>query len=323
MPGGGNSHQRKVVKKREETLTATVAEQVLQKLERGAAAAPTLPYEHPRSSLRDKLWNLLGSPIIWGAITLLLAAIGSRISSPTLFGLAFLLGVAAILKEDFFEGKRAITQYLGSSILCLLLGIGLFLAWHWRSGPQEVLSPKEFANAVVQLLPPWLKSPQPQAEAIPLPPKHTHVRFVPAAGNSNPQLKGGEEPRIPLLFTNVGDFPLREPRVAGLLKVLLLPEMSKGYAKYGGMLHFKDPGGVLLPHTSDGAYQDIIGERLTAEEAGALNGGTSAFCGIGAVRWKDDTGRYETRFFECLFRDPHDGIFAWHSMVENNSELKV
>ena len=102
MPGGGNSHQRKVGKKREETLTARVAEQVLQKLERSAAAAPTLPYEHPRSSLRDKLWNLLGSPIIWGAITLLLAAIGSRISSPTLFGLAFLLGVAAILKEDFF-----------------------------------------------------------------------------------------------------------------------------------------------------------------------------------------------------------------------------
>ncbi len=231
--------------------------------------------------------------------------------------------MAAILKEDFFEKKRVVTQYLGNVLLCLVLGVGLLLLWHLRTGRQEELSPNEFANAVVQLLPSWLKSPQPQAQVISLPPKHTHASFVPAAGNSNPQLKGGEEPRIPLLFKNIGDFPLREPRVGGLLKVLSLTEMSKGFAKYGGMLHFKDPGGVLPPHTSDGAYQDIIGERLTTEEASALNGGISAFCGIGAVRWKDDTGRYETRFFECLFRDPHDGIFAWHSMVENNSELRI
>lgn len=99
--------------------------------------------------------------------------------------------------------------------------------------------------------------------------------------------------------------------------------MSKGFEKYHQELRFKMPGGVLVPHTSEAAYQTIVGERLTPEEARAITAGTSAFCGIGAVRWRDDSGRYETRFFECLLRDPHDGIFAWHSMQENNSERKV
>jgi hypothetical protein len=86
--------------------------------------------------------------------------------------------------------------------------------------------------------------------------------------------------------------------------------MSKGFEKYHRELKFKEPGGVLVAHTSDGAYQTINGDRLTPEEAQMITNGTSAFCGIGAVRWRDDSGRYETRFVECLLRDPHDGIFA-------------
>ncbi len=331
MAAGGDSHQRKMAKKQQERIANEVASRVLQKIgttstTTGESATIAKKATLTRSSIEAYVFFILGGG--YAALTAFGVPVnfyvGCVLSSAVAFCATHLLWRSPWTAEWNRPSKGGGTIMLLTGTVCLI-NQGYLITRHRPTNSNQTASAiSNLAGALGELR----QSIQGQlkkqlAPGANGPPHHTHVSYVPAAGNRNPQLHGGEEPSVPMVFKNIGDFPVEEPRDSGLLKITPTSGMEKAFQNFYGALQFKGPSGVLQPHTSYGAYHDIIGERLTTEDASRLNSSVAALCGIGAVRWKDDTGRYETRFFQCLLRDPHDGIFTWHSMAENDTEHKL
>jgi len=146
--GGGNSHQRRMAKKERERLAVRVP--------------PTPPTETKYiAPLPSKLWRIAESAVTWGAVSMLLLAIGSASSSIILFILAWFLLTATLLKEKLFEGKRASLQALGNASLCMLLAVGLVMVWKKLPQPKELPTEDSIASTVLKHLPSWVKAPNP------------------------------------------------------------------------------------------------------------------------------------------------------------------
>jgi len=104
----------------------------------------------------EKIHNFLYSPITWGVVSLILAAIAlsGRFSvniSYILLLIAFLVGCFGI----FRIGKRIVLRI----IWCLLLGIGLALIAYWIKPNPQIIQPVKTPVEVASIHQPKTKSP--------------------------------------------------------------------------------------------------------------------------------------------------------------------
>jgi hypothetical protein len=156
---------------------------------------------------------------------------------------------------------------------------------------------------------------------------HTHVEYVTARPIADRPLLPfhiGDRPAMAMLFRNAGDFPVQEPQDSGLLKLVLTSETNRAFQRFRKMRRFNGIGGSLMPHSSQGAaYHTFEADPLTDDDVTKLSSGELSLCGSGSVRWKDETGSYETRFDQCLGVESGLGVANWHTLRENNKEYKL
>jgi len=173
-------------------------------------------------------------------------------------------------------------------------------------------------------------NPQITVPPTPSPKQHTHVEYEPqvvTAGHGFPDLTMHLQPQLAptvvFAFRNSGDFTVQRPSDAGL--VLLVPNerANSVFKDHQKQLRFYGPGGSLTAHSVTGGYHTGQGVPLTADDVVKIKAGILALCGIGAIRWSDSTGKYETRFAQCLQSEPDHTGLNWHIMQEDNEEYRL
>src|SRR5882762_7689437 len=113
--------------------------------------------------IRRKLWKFAESPITWGAIGVLVGAIGPFIPPKWGFIVTFAFLVMALLKTNFFEGGSLLKHILGNLVLIGIMAALLVEVWHLLPKPQEPLTSKELVEAFCKRSP-WLCSPPEQVQ---------------------------------------------------------------------------------------------------------------------------------------------------------------
>lgn len=161
--------------------------------------------------------------------------------------------------------------------------------------------------------------------------RHTHVEYLSpmeAFGYTHlPNvlpLHPGQIPTIPFMFKNAGDYAVLRPQDSGLVVLLPFKSSDKQYDKLYKKLQFMVPGGNIPARSGNAAYHTVLGPELNATNMEQLRKQELSLCNVGAVRWSDETGRYETRIFQCLSsEDPVQGGYNWHTGPQNNEEKKL
>lgn len=105
-------------------------------------------------------------------------------------------------------------KIVGNSVLSLALAVAFFQLWKVAPKSKDPATLDQQMAAFAQRFP-WLSSPPSKPQVIVPKSDHTHVSFVPAAGNSNPSLKGGEEPSIPCFLETSGILQSENPNWRG------------------------------------------------------------------------------------------------------------
>lgn len=164
-----------------------------------------------------------------------------------------------------------------------------------------------------------------------LPPasQHTHMEYF-SVGEASKSLGiqgipigAGATPTIPMAFRNVGGFAIQRPIDSGLLMLVPANSYKTAFRDFRReMVTFPGPGGTMPAGAPDGAYHTVAASQLSKGDAAKLASGELCLCGIGSVRWFDTTGEYETHFAQCLRVEP-DHAFNWHTLEENNNEVKI
>jgi hypothetical protein len=161
--------------------------------------------------------------------------------------------------------------------------------------------------------------------------KHTHVEFLSPLDAFNATqvpsifpLHEGQKPLIPFAFRNMGDYSVQHPNNAGRVVLMPTKDLRGFFKKVYKTLVFAGPSGSIVAHSPNASYNTFVGPELTAEIMAKLKGQELALCNVGAVRWSDDTGNYETTIFQCLSSEsPSTGGFNWHVARENNDEKRL
>jgi hypothetical protein len=131
-----------------------------------------------------------------------------------------------------------------------------------------------------------------------------------------------QTPTINIAYHNSGNGQIREAVLDGMVLVVEFNEAPQVFRKYGSGLNPKGAAGTLNPHDPAYSYMSYTGAPLSADDVRGLMTREKAFCALGAVKWKDDTGNYETTFSQCLMRETGGG-FNWHTTADNNVEHKL
>jgi hypothetical protein len=108
----------------------------------GLAGVCTLP------KFQEKLSKFFESAITWGAVGVLVGAIGPFIPPLWGFAVTFVFLIFALLKTNVFEGRSWTTHIFGNLLLSLILGGVLFGVWHILPKPKEPPTADEIAEAV-------------------------------------------------------------------------------------------------------------------------------------------------------------------------------
>jgi hypothetical protein len=159
-------------------------------------------------------------------------------------------------------------------------------------------------------------------------PEHTHATFL------EPMEVAGGRPIMPFTenevvnlsagYRNSGDYSLRNTLLGAVIKTAPIAQIDKSVFKdYEHEIKLNSQGGTVEPHTNTFDYHTYHSAPLTKEEVDNLNAVKSGLCVIGKVRWEDDTGKYQTNFCRCLVVEPTPPGFNWHSVRENNQEVKL
>lgn len=140
-----------------------------------------------------------------------------------------------------------------------------------------------------------------------------------------PNLRVGEQPQIAIGFINAGKTTIQKPADAGLLTLIPEDHHSGAFADYRAQLEasFSPAGGDIPPHSDTLGYHTYEGPILGLSDVENLRDGVLDLCGFGAVRWGDNTGRYETYFARCLIAEPDHRSFNWHILREDNTERRI
>jgi len=139
-----------------------------------------------------------------------------------------------------------------------------------------------------------------------------------------PNLRVNGTPMIAIGFINAGRATIQSPADSGLLKLVPENRHSTAFTDYRSELEtaFAPMGGDLVSHSDTLAYHTYEGPILGVSDIQNLRDGIVDLCGLGAVRWGDNTGRYETYFARCLIAEPNH-TFNWHILREDNTERRI
>ena len=159
-------------------------------------------------------------------------------------------------------------------------------------------------------------------------PQHTHVAYVSVADANidlhNPPFAAVQKGTvtIPIAFFNSGKFAVKQPLDCWLLVLVPAARAKTGFRDTENQMKCSDNVGGSLPAGSgDGSYHTAVAV-LTDDDVQKLKLGSLYLCGFGKVRWLDDSGKYETRFAQCLEAEPNQTL-NWHNPKENNEEIKL
>ena len=98
------------------------------------------------AKFKEKLSKFAESAITWGAVGVLVGAIGPFIPPLWGFFVTFAFLVLALLKTNFFEGSSWARHIIGNILLSLMLGAGLFGVWRILPKPKEPPTLKEITD---------------------------------------------------------------------------------------------------------------------------------------------------------------------------------
>jgi len=146
----------------------------------------------------------------------------------------------------------------------------------------------------------------------------THNPLIPA-------LRVGEKPVVPIGFENASAITVKSPADAGIVRLVSRNRHATAFGDHRSELEseFNPPGGDIPPHSDTLGWHSYEGPILSSKDIGNLIEGVVDLCGFGAVRWGDDTGRYETYFAQCLMVEKDHRSFSWHMLRENNTERRI
>lgn len=114
-------------------------------------------------SIPGKLWSFAESPITWGAIGVLVGAVGPFIPSKWAFLVTFLFLAVALLKANFFEERALPKRVFGNLALICLMAALLGEVSHLLPKPQEPLTSEQVVETWCKRSP-WLCAPPEQAQ---------------------------------------------------------------------------------------------------------------------------------------------------------------
>lgn len=227
---------------------------------------------------------------------------------------ALLAVLGAIVSIAEYKGWR---RWAMASVF-LLLGLGEVLA---------ILKADKIHDTEVTQLKGALETIRRQTETN----RHAHVEFDDPRGvKGDPYLpfRTGERPNVGVAFRNSSDQNISESLSSFGLDVAPYP-LSVAQEKElwsNSELHGRAAvGGQLSPSTL-GRYSTFTTRKsLTSNEARGLKRGALSLCATSLVIWKDETGKYCTMMFRCLWREPGEyqpPIFNWHlEGVDYNREI--
>jgi hypothetical protein len=199
----------------------------------------------------------------------------------------------------------------------------------------ELRSGQQTTNAGIQKIqstPPAVVNVNPPVINFPTVPQHTHAQFLkPGSLVSNPVIPFHENQTVALnvTYANGGDYTIDDPVLGALLELVPVTESAKDtWGRFGSAVKLKYRGGSMLAsHNPMSDYQFRTfarDEPLSKNDADDLMAipGKKKLCAIGKLRWRDNSGKYETRCLMCAEREL-DGNFSWAVGSENNAERKL
>jgi hypothetical protein len=274
---------------------------------------------------RRKFSIFWGSTPAWAVIGMIAGVVASQWSLKVLFVVAWGVFFGEFIRVKFFEKRTA--KIIGNGLAGIILVLVFYTGWKFTPKPKEIPTLDQQINALAQKFP-WLSS-APSAPAVtvnipptPVPPQHTYVEweapFQQIAANFLPYHKD-ERVIINFGYGNGGDFPVINPSMDAVVKLVPLSESKTVFKKYHNQLKIQSMSGVINPHSGRVLYHSYwLDEPLTEEQVKELNDQRLMLCGIGSAWWEDATGKYKTNMCECYVV----GDSSWHSLDENNKEHK-
>jgi hypothetical protein len=133
----GNSQQRR----KETTKEDRIAARVLRDIAKNQAASPP--------PIKSKLWAFANSQLTWGAVALILVALGPAISG-IFFVLAWFVGVAAVHHAQFFENRSKIQAAAREALIAAMMAVVLAVGWYMLPKPSPIED--RIANRLARLL---------------------------------------------------------------------------------------------------------------------------------------------------------------------------
>ena len=162
------------------------------------------------------------------------------------------------------------------------------------------------------------------------PPNHTAVGYMSVEMASERlkiapllSLEVGQRPQIPIAFHNVGNYPLDSPSDGFVLDLVPKEDANLAFDKERQKMQFSPVSGSMTAHSETGGYHTAVGPNVTKEDATRFLNGEVYLCGFGAVKWRDESGWYETHFNECLQEEPNHRSANWHNMPEDEKEHRL
>jgi hypothetical protein len=167
----------------------------------------------------------------------------------------------------------------------------------------------------------------------PAPPKeHTRATFMTPFGTGNLNEKvlpyrRDEKIEMNIGYKNAGDFTLRPVEMRPAILIVPVSELGTVFHNHRNQLltATRIGSGALVPHVDTIAFHTEFGPTLTDDDVASLNNGSKILCAIATLKWRDDSGLYETDFSECLVAEPPapGGGFNWHIGSETDVEHKL
>lgn len=293
-PSGGNSHQRakrqaKVQKKAQELAPVEVEKTSSLNVPHHEVSRPSPPV-----NLLQRLLNFLEQPLVTLALGIIGGMVGIFVYAPVLIlcGLSILLGFHRARVVSGYSRRWKVIAYL---LLTSVISVGLY-------GLQIVIQRK----------------PHPEG--------HTHVDFLPFILHGGPrQFKYGDEIRLDVGYTNVGDYPSEDGSLAA--QVFLRPYKTaiEGKTIFREFLTAKPTFatcGTFMPHTQRLCWHSYFLRLASDVEADRINTGDLSLCVAARAKWRDTSGHYNTDSCQCLLRELGENGpgLNWHFCDSHNGE---
>jgi len=152
--------------------------------------------------------------------------------------------------------------------------------------------------------------------------RHAHVEFTDptwVAGDLYLPFRVGKNSDVGILFYNPTDQVIGESFAGYGLEVVPHPlstSQEREIWNRSEVHTFVGVGGPLNPRSSPHYNTITTSEALTDKQVTGLQRGTMSLCATARVVWADETGKYCTKTFRCLYRERqgtfHPPVFNWH-----------